>query len=75
MDIITKDNEDKRVMYVSPTSKFYAKDRTGSLDKIVKPEYGYIHKQIADKQKSNPEPENVEEVEEPKKTVKKVEKK
>lgn len=51
LDILNVDGEEKRVLRVNPADKKYiAKDRTGTLDAYVKPEYDYIHEQIASKQ-------------------------
>jgi phage nucleotide-binding protein len=50
LDMTTVDGEDKRVLRVEPTERIYAKDRTGTLDKFVKPEFSYIYEQIKSRQ-------------------------
>lgn len=54
LDIIKgdKESDDKRVLRVNPADrKFVAKDRTGALDVLVKPEFNYIMGQIKRGQK------------------------
>lgn len=50
LELVTVEGEEKRIMRVSPTEKYVAKDRTGTLDKIVKPEFDYIFEQIKSRQ-------------------------
>lgn len=50
--IKTKDDPEKRILIVDPADNGYiAKDRTGTLDKIIKPDFDYIYNQIKSKQK------------------------
>lgn len=52
LDIINSEGEEKRILRVNPADrKYIAKDRTGALDNIVKPEFEYIHGLIKSKQK------------------------
>ena len=52
LDIVNDEGVEKRILRVNPADKkFIAKDRTGALENIVKPEYEYIHKMIKSKQK------------------------
>lgn len=54
LDILNVEGEEKRVLRVNPADKKYiAKDRTGALDKYVKPEYTYIREQIVAKQQAD----------------------
>lgn len=51
LDVVTIEGEDKRVLRVKSGDKRYiGKDRTGTLDAFVKPEYEYIHSQIKQRQ-------------------------
>jgi len=54
LTIIKKEDDEKRVLIVDPSDSGYvAKDRTGALDKFVKPDFKYIHEQIRSKQKED----------------------
>jgi len=45
MTVVQKDNEDKRVIMVDPSSdKYTAKDRTGQLEKYIEPDFDKIVK-------------------------------
>jgi len=54
LDVITAEGEDtKRIIRVNAAdSRFDAKDRTGTLPSIVKPEYGWIYEKIVSSQKT-----------------------
>jgi phage nucleotide-binding protein len=62
----TDDGEEKRVIRVNPESNRYiAKDRTGALDLLVKPDFDYIYNMIKEKQ-TEEEPKNEKKKEAPK---------
>lgn len=58
LDIVNSEGVEKRILRVNPADKKYiAKDRTGALDNVVKPEFEYIHGLIQSKQKGTGEKE------------------
>ena len=71
MDIVVINEKERRALRVNPSDERYiAKDRTGSLPGLCKPDYNYILKRMTEtveEEKTEPTPEPEKKPEEPKK--------